>query len=68
MAMIRRIAIAMTTLALAFTMPHAFAAKDSRAALMAEAKVTEAQAKATAWRRFHAASSKAQSWRENTVD
>lgn len=48
MTMIRRIAISMTTFALAFTMPHAFAAEDSQAALMAEAKVTEAQAKATA--------------------
>jgi uncharacterized membrane protein YkoI len=48
MTMKRRIAILMTTLALIFTMPHAFAAKDSQAALMAEAKVTEAQATATA--------------------
>ena len=35
-------------LGLAFAMPHAFAAGESQAALMAEAKVTEAQAKATA--------------------
>lgn len=48
MTMTRRTAILMVTLALGFTMPHAFAAGDSQAALMAEAKVTEAQAKATA--------------------
>lgn len=44
----RRTAISMVALGLAFTMPHAFAARDSQAALMAEAKVTEAQAQATA--------------------
>ena len=41
-------AIATVTLALGFLTQHAFAAGDSQAALMAEAKVTEAQAKATA--------------------
>jgi uncharacterized membrane protein YkoI len=48
MTMINRIAISITTVAFAFAMPHALAAKDSQAALMAEAKVTEAQATATA--------------------
>ena len=48
MTMKRRLAIAMTTLALAFTMPHAFAATDSQAALLSEAKITEQQATATA--------------------
>lgn len=48
MKMTRGTAISTITLALAFAMPHAFAAKDSQAALMAEAKVTQAQANATA--------------------
>ena len=48
MKMIRGTAISTIALALAFAMPHASAAKDPQAALMAGAKVTEAQANATA--------------------
>jgi len=44
----RKTAITLATLGLAFAMSHAFAAEDSQAALLAEAKVTEAQAKSTA--------------------
>ena len=41
-------AFSVATLALAFSVPHAFAAEESQAALKAEAKVTEAQARETA--------------------
>lgn len=40
--------ITLVTLGLAFTTPYAFAGGDSQAALLAEAKVTETQAQATA--------------------
>ena len=41
-------AICTATAAFAMVMPHAFAAEASQASLMAEAKVSEAQAKSTA--------------------
>ena len=44
----RGIEISMIAFALAFPMQQTFAAKDSQTALLAEAKVTEAQAQATA--------------------
>ncbi len=48
MKMAHRKGITLVTLGLAFTMPYAFAGGDSQTALLAEAKVTEAQAQATA--------------------
>ena len=45
---IRKTATMLVTLGLAFSIAHAFAAEDSQAALMSEAKVTEAEARATA--------------------
>lgn len=48
MKMTQRTAISLAVLGLAIAVPRAFAAGESQAALMAEAKVTEAQAKATA--------------------
>jgi uncharacterized membrane protein YkoI len=48
MKMNHRKAITLVALGLAFTTPYAFAGGDSQTALLAEAKVTEAQAQATA--------------------